>query len=150
MQPAVHADFQGFGLVLQQGLRGQHVFDLAGADAEGQCAQGPVRGGVAVAANDGHARLRVAQFRPDHMHDALVFVVQVVELYAELPAIRPQGVDLLLGNLIEDRQGTVGRGHVVIGGGDGAFRAAHVALGRAQAFESLGTGNFVNQLQVDI
>ena len=46
------------GLRLQQALRGQHVADLGGADAEGQCAEGAVRAGVAVAADDGLARLR--------------------------------------------------------------------------------------------
>ena len=46
-----------FGRALGQGLGGQHVLDLAGADAEGQGAEGPVGRGVAVAADDGHARL---------------------------------------------------------------------------------------------
>ena len=42
-----------FGRVGQQALRGQHVPDLAGADAEGQGAEGAVGAGVAVAADDG-------------------------------------------------------------------------------------------------
>ena len=83
-QPAVDADLQRLGLVLQQRLRGQHVLDLAGADAEGQRPERPVRGRVAVAADDRHARLGQAQLRPDHVDDALVLVVQVVEADAEL------------------------------------------------------------------
>ena len=63
------------------------MLDFAGADAEGQCAERAVRGRVAVAADDGHARLRVAQFGADHVDDALVGVVDVVEADAELAAI---------------------------------------------------------------
>ena len=48
---------------LGQGLRGQHVLDLGGADAERQRAEGAVGGRVAVTAHDGHARLRSAPAR---------------------------------------------------------------------------------------
>src|ERR687896_696108 len=54
-QLAVHRDGHGAGPLLGQRLGGQDVLDLAGADAEGQGAEGPVGGGVAVAAHDGHA-----------------------------------------------------------------------------------------------
>ena len=43
------------GTLLLQGLRGQHVLDFAGADAEGEGSKGAVRAGVAVAADDGLA-----------------------------------------------------------------------------------------------
>ena len=72
-QVAVDADLQRLRLVLQQGLRGQHVLDFAGADAEGQRAERAVRGRVAVAADDRHARLRQPKFRPDDVDDALVW-----------------------------------------------------------------------------
>ena len=47
---------QVLGLRCKQALRGQDVLDFAGADAKGQRAKRAVRGGVAVAADDGHAR----------------------------------------------------------------------------------------------
>ena len=55
----VALDRHGHGLRahLGQGLGGQHVLDLAGADAEGERAEGAVGRGVAVAADDRHARL---------------------------------------------------------------------------------------------
>ena len=59
------------GLRLQQRLRGQHVLDFARADAEGQGAERAVRRRVAVAADDRHARLRVAQLGADDVDDAL-------------------------------------------------------------------------------
>ena len=61
-----------FGLGLRQRLRGQHVLDLGGADAEGQRAERAMRGGVRVAADDGHAGLGDAELRADHVHDPLV------------------------------------------------------------------------------
>ena len=112
------------GLVLQERLRGQHVLDLAGADAEGQRPERAVGGGVAVAADDRHARLGVAQLGPDHVDDALIGVVDVVEPDAELAAILPQRVDLLFRHRIDDRQAAVGGGHVVIDAWPRSARAA--------------------------
>ena len=82
-------------LALQQALGGQDVADLARADAEGEGAEGPVRAGVAVAADDGRARVREAQLRPDHVDDALPLVAHPVEGDAELAAVPLEGRDLL-------------------------------------------------------
>ena len=68
---AVDAELERLGLRLQQRLRGQHVLDFAGADAEGQRAERAVRRGVAVAADDRHAGLRVALLGADDVDDAL-------------------------------------------------------------------------------
>ena len=57
---------------LGEGLGGEHVLDLARADAEGQGAEGAVGGGVAVAADDRHARLGEPLLGADDVHDALV------------------------------------------------------------------------------
>ena len=86
-QSAVDAQLERLGLRLQQRLRGQHVLDFAGADAEGQRPERAVRGGVAVAADDRHAGLREAQLGADDVDDALLRVVQVVQANAELPAV---------------------------------------------------------------
>ena len=74
-------------LALGEALRGEHVLDLAGADAEGERAEGAVGGGVRVAADDRHARLRDAQLRPDHVHDPLAGGADRVERDAELLAV---------------------------------------------------------------
>ena len=63
-QRAIHAHLKRLRFALQQALRGQHVLDFAGADAERQRAECAVRGGVAIAADHGHAGLRQAQFGP--------------------------------------------------------------------------------------
>ena len=75
-QPALTSTARVFGLRLEQALRGQHVPDLAGADAEGQRAERAVGAGVAVPADDGHAGLGEAQLGPDDVHDALALAAQ--------------------------------------------------------------------------
>ena len=59
------------GVAWVQRLGGEDVLDLAGADAERQGPEGAVRRGVAVAADDGHARLGDAELRADHVDDPL-------------------------------------------------------------------------------
>ena len=77
-QLAVDRDRQRLRARLRQRLRGQHVLDLAGADAEGQGPEGAVGGGVAVAAHDRHAGQRAALLGADHVHDALVRIAHRV------------------------------------------------------------------------
>ena len=138
------------GLRLQQRLRGQHVLDFAGADAEGQRAERAVRGGVAVAADDGHAGLRQAELRADDVDDALLRIVQVVQrMPNSRQLLRSVSICCLeIGSAIGRR--AVGRGHVVVGRGDGQFRPADFAAGQPQAFERLRAGDFVDQVQIDV
>ena len=106
---AFDVDAEGFGLVLRQGLGGHHVLDFAGADAEGQRAEGPVGGGVRVAADDGHAGLGGAELGADHVDDALRGVLDVEELDAELGAVSAERVDLRDGDLVRDVEAVLRR-----------------------------------------
>ena len=85
-QVALDGDGHGLRPHLGQGLGGQHVLDLAGADAEGQRTERAVGRGVAVAADDGHARLGPALLGPDDVDDALVGVAHREAGDAELGA----------------------------------------------------------------
>ena len=67
------------GLAPHQALRRQHLFDFGRADAERQRAKCAMRRRVAVAAHDRHAGLRQAELGADHVHDALIAGVEVVE-----------------------------------------------------------------------
>ena len=69
-QRALEAHLERLRLALQQALRREHVLDLARADAERERAERAVRRGVAVAAHDGHARLREPELGADHVDDA--------------------------------------------------------------------------------
>ncbi len=96
-QRAIDGDRKGLRLALKQALRGQHMADFAGADAERQRTEGPVGGCVAVAADDGHARLGEALFRRDHVDDAAIVRGHVEQLDAVLGAVACQRGDLCLG-----------------------------------------------------
>jgi hypothetical protein len=70
--------------------------------------------------------------------DALVAVLDVEEFDAELGAVLAQGVDLGVGDLVDDVEAVVDRGggDVVIDGGEVAIRAADLAAGEAEAVEA--------------
>ncbi len=135
---------------LRQRLGGEHVLDLARADAEGDRAERTVRGGVRVAADDGHARHRAALFRSDHVDDALTRVTHREIDDAELGGVRPQCVDLLGRDRIGDRLVDVSRRHVVVLGGDRQVGSAHATAGQAEAVECLRAGHLVHEVQVDV
>ena len=84
------------GAPRDQGLRGQHMLDFRGADAESERAKGAVRRGVAVAAHHRHAGLGISLLRADDVHDALADIghgeVRDAELaHVALQASRPDG-----------------------------------------------------------
>ena len=86
-QRAVDAHPHVLGLLLDQRLGGEHVLDLARADAVGERAEGAVGRGVGIAADDGGARQREALLGPDHMHDALAAVALMVIFDAEVARV---------------------------------------------------------------
>ena len=149
-QLAVDPQLHRFGQCLEQRLRGQHVLHFAGADPERQRAERAVRGGVAVAADDRHARLRVAQLRADHVDDPLVSVLEVVQADAELAAVFAQRIDLLPRDRVGDRLIAIGGRDVVVGCGHRPLGPADLAAGQSQPFKGLRAGDLVDQLQVDV
>ncbi len=93
-QLAIDLDQHVLGLFLDQRLGRQHVLDLGRADAVGQRAERAMGRGVAVAADDRHARQREALLRSDDVDDALALVVLGIIFDAEIvrrsaPAPRP-------------------------------------------------------------
>ena len=148
-EAAFHLHLEGLRLALQQALRGQHVLDLAGADAESQRAECAVGGGVAVAADHGHAGLRESQFGADHVHDALLAAVHAQAADAELAAVGFELIELFQRDLIEDGQRAVRGGNAVVGGGDGEIGTPHLEAALAQALEGLGRRHLMDQVQVD-
>ena len=149
---AFDVDAEGLGLVLRQGLRGHDVLDFAGADAEGQGAEGSVGAGVGVAADDGHAGFGEAELGADDVDDALVGRLDVEELDAEVGAVFAQGFDLFGGDLVDDVEAVfdAAGGDVVVDGGEGAVGAAELAAGQAEAVEGLRAGDLVDEMEVDV
>ena len=131
-------------------LRREHVLDFRRSDAEGQRAEGAVRGSVAVAANDGQARLRHAQLGPDDVHDALVGRVDVVKCEPELLAVVPQRFHLARRDGIGDRK-MPGRGrNVVVHRDQRTLRLPDATARGAQAVKRLRRRDLVYQVQIDV
>ena len=132
----------------REALRREHVLDLGRADAEGERAEGAVRRGVAVAADDRQARLREAELRADDVDDALAPAAGRVERDAELLAVRAQRLELGARERIGDRPGE--RRDVVIHRRDREVGAAHRAARETQPVERLRRGDLVDQVEVDV
>ena len=80
-----------------EALGGEHVLDLAGADAKGESAKSAMGGGVAVAADDGGAGEGEALLGANDMDNALSLVAQakvcdakVLDVLLEGDALRPR------------------------------------------------------------
>ncbi len=128
---------------------GQDHLDLTRTDAERQRPEGAVRGGVGVAADDGHARLREPELRPDDVDDAAGRRALAVERDPELAAVRLDLGELLAGQLVHDRKGRVERGDRMVGRGYGLARLADLESALPQAGERLRAGDLVDEVEVD-
>ena len=103
-----------------------------------------MRAGVAVAANDGHARLSQSKFGPDDVHNALFARIKVEKREAEVGTISSQHFDLFRRDWIGNWQSPIRSRQVVIDCGYRQFRTAHRSLCGAQALEGLWRCNLVN------
>jgi hypothetical protein len=131
----------------------EHVAQLARADAEGERPEGPVRAGVAVAADDRRARVRQAQLRADHVDDALACVPHREERDRELAAVALEGAHLLGRRPLGPRAPPVRaepRRDRVIHRRHRPLRPPHADAARAQLGEGLRRGHLVDQVQVDV
>ena len=146
---ALEADEHLRGAAVWQRLRGEHLLDLAGADAERERAERTVCRGVRVAAHDRHAGLRHAELGADHVDDALPAMPAAIAADAELLAVPVERVELRLRELVADRQRERRRRHVVIRGREGAVGPAHRAPGEPEAVERLRARHLVHEVQVD-
>jgi hypothetical protein len=149
-QFAVHGDRHLLGPVLRQGLGRQDVLDLAGADAEGERPERPVGGGVAVAADDRHARLGQPQLRADDVHDALVAVAHRREADAELGRVLPERLDLRAADRVGDGGQDVEGRDVVVLGRHREVGTAHRPARGPEAVERLRARDLVHEVQVDV
>jgi len=97
-------------LVLRQTLSGQHVFDLAGANAERQRSKCSVRTCMTVATDNRHSRLGQSQLRPDDVYDSLFRGIDIKQTNVELFAVPAEGINLFGSYGICDRHAAVGGG----------------------------------------
>ena len=132
---------------LRQRLGREDVLDLGRADPERESADGAVRRGVAVTADDRHARLREAELRTDHVDDPLATAAGREEPHVELVAVRTERVELLRGEGVRDR--ALGGRHVVIHCRHGQVGPADTPAVHAERLERLGARHLVDEMEVD-
>jgi len=78
-QHSVDSDTHPLRSWLQNALAGQNHFHLRGAYPKGHRPESPMGTGMTVATDNGHPRLRKPQLRPNHMDDAMPWMIQPVE-----------------------------------------------------------------------
>ena len=149
-QFAINRNTHVFGRLLDQGLGGQHMFDLGRADAEGQRPKGAVGCGVRIAANNGHAGQGKALFRANHMDDALTNIIHREIGNAKFSRIGFQGFNLNTALFIGNANTTVGGRDVVIGHRQGAVRGTDRATSVPQPFKGLRACHLMDKMPVDI
>src|SRR5690606_21144324 len=130
-------------------LRSKYLRHLAGTNTEGNSPERAVRRGMAVATNDGHARLGDAQFRPDYVHNALFLVAQAVQFNVMLCAVLRQFIYLEPGHWFLNGQMLVFGGYVVVSGSDNLLLAVQGQAARFYLVKGLGAGHFMNQVAVN-
>ena len=139
------------GLFLDQRLRREDMFDLGCSDTVGQGAEGTVRGGMAVAANDGHARLGPALLGSNDVDDTLTRIVYIIDFNPEVLGVLAERFHLNARLLVLDalQTGRIGR-DVVVRHGYSLFRCAGLAAGHAKSFEGLRAGDLVDEMAIDV
>ena len=149
-QFALNVHGHGLERLERQRLRGHHVFDLGGADAEREGTERAMRGSVGIAAHDGHARLSEAQNRGESVHDALVGITERVQTDAEFLAVLLQRAQLKRGSLVGVRTVDVDGRRVVVFRRNQQIRVTRLATRETKPFERLRAGDLMHQHQVDV
>ncbi len=148
-QLPVDADAHVLREPVHQRLRGQHVLDLGGADAEAQRAERAVGGGVAVAADHHHAGADHAVLGRDDVLDALQRVVGVEQRNVVALAVAPEVAGLQRrGRVLDDAVAHRVRGNDVAHGRHVLPGHRDLAALCVQAGEGLRAGVLVHQVQV--
>ena len=148
-QASVDVDAADLEATQRHGLRGEHVADLGGADAEGDGAERPVGAGVRVTAGDRGARLGDALLGTDDVHDALLAGGAVEERDAELRAIAAQLVHHRLRERVAVGLDQLVGGHDVVDRGERAVRHRDLQAEVAEHAESLRAGDLVDEVGAD-
>ena len=113
------------------------MLDFAGTDTEGEGAERAMSRSMAVAAHDGHPRMRQTEFGSDNVDDTLLDFPEVEEPDTEVAAILAHHLDLYFRVRVSNGQRTIGRRDVMVQGRKGALRAADFAASERQSLKGL-------------
>src|SRR5579884_2170434 len=98
---------------------------------------------MAIATDNGHARLREAKLGTDDVDDSLPRAVEIVERDAEFLAVLRQDLHLFERDLVGDWERPRPRRDIMVHGGDGQVRSAHLPTREPKPVERLGGGDLV-------
>src|SRR5690606_34741538 len=149
-QLTLDGDRHGLEGLEWQRLGGEHVLDLARADAERHRPEGTMGARVRVAADHRDAGHREAELRAHDVHDALLDVAERVQADAELLGVPAQRLDLGAAREIGDGPVDADRRGVVVFGRDRQLGAPQRAARLAEAVEGLRARDLVHEVQVDV
>ena len=126
------------------------MLNLGGADTmckRTECAMGRSMG---VTTDYCHTGQCCALLGTDNMHDTLADIVHLELGDPEIIAVPVERLDLQAGDRILDRLATVCRWNIVVRGRKIGIDAPGRAMRDPQALESLGRGDLVHKLAIDV
>ena len=126
------------------------MLDLAGANAKGQRAKRPMRGGMGIPTHNDHARQRQSLLWSDHMDDTLADIVYVENLDAGCPTVLLECLDLPGGHGIFNGFVPVCCWHVMVGHGYRRWGAAYVPAGQLQTLKRLWRSHLMGEVAINI
>ena len=143
-QRSIHVDAAHLQFIECNGLRGQHVAHLAGADTKSDGAKCAVRGGVGIATGNRRTRLSDALLGPHHVDDALMTRMGIEKSNVVLRTILAEFLDHALRERITvGLHRFVGR-YNMVDRREGAVRELHLEPLVTQHTKGLRTRDLVN------
>src|SRR5262249_38008428 len=133
--------------IQREALGGEHVADLRRANSERPGTECAVRGRVAVAAGDRHARLRQSELGTDDVDDALRSAREIEQPHARIAAVALERAEHVLRHRVEERPRLIFRRDDVIDGCDLAVRETNPPPARFQHVEGLRARDFVDEMK---
>jgi hypothetical protein len=137
-------------LALAEDLGRQHALAFARPDAERDRAERAVGAGMTVTAHQGNAGQSKAEFGADDVDDAVAPVAERNIGDAEALAVGAKPLDLPRGLTVRKRPVAELRRHGMVRHGQVRVGSPHVTMSRRQAREGLRTGDFLNQVPIDV
>jgi hypothetical protein len=105
---------------------------------------------MAIAAHDGHTWLGQAQLGTNHVDDAALGMIDSIQPDAKLMAVGLELAHLAISHLINQRQTQIERRRRMIHRRYRALGAAHNQSFLPKTCESLGRGDLMHQVQVNV
>lgn len=148
----VDCDAHALGRALDEGLRGKHVLNLGGTNAEGKRSEGTVGGCMGVTTNHGASGQSESLLESNNVHNTLALVAEseVGKLVVLGVVVKSGHLQEGLGRLTElALAAALTGGHVMVRGTEETLGVANRATGHTKTLEGLGRGDLVDHHTID-